>query len=106
MEEQKDKKTCGCPCCCGSGMGNGAWHGHWHGHIILRILLAILIIGVAFWVGMRLGELRAEVYNAGYYGGRGMMRSYGYHGGYAPMMQNYSAPTPSAGSAPATNATK
>ena len=103
MADQKDKMTCNCPCCAGWGTKNGEWHGHWHGHVVLRLLLGILIVGAAFWVGLTLGELRAEMYNAGYGGGHAMMR--GYYGGYAPMMQNYAAPTPAAQSAPATNAT-
>lgn len=91
MEEQKDKKVCdcaSCKCACGNG--------YWHWHMILRIVIAVIVVIAAFWIGLRLGELRAAYYgigNRGGYGGYRMMRGYpanggyGQYGGTSPMMQ-------------------
>ncbi len=96
-EQQKDNKMGnGHAWCswCGHGDGQGG-HGHRHGgHFIFRIVLAIIIVVIAFSVGIKLGEIKAELYYAGYgyspmhsmMGGYG--NGYGGYGAY-PMMQYY-----------------
>lgn len=98
MEEQKDKKVCdchGCKCAAGGANGCGCGCGHWHGRhgfFILRIVIAIIVVVAAFWIGMRLGELRAAYYGAGYGRGHQMMGGYYGRAGGAPMMPYYGAP--------------
>jgi hypothetical protein len=91
MEEMKDKKVCDCAggkCACagangcGCGCGHGCWYGR-HRFFILRIVLAVIVVVAAFWIGMRLGELKAA-YNSASFGGRGSSRMMQYPpvGGY------------------------
>jgi hypothetical protein len=85
MEEQnnkKDGKTCPCGCgACGCTSG-----GRWRGFVALRIVIGILVIGLAFWIGVKVGEFRSELFGFGRMGGFGgraypmMMR-----GGYGSM---------------------
>ena len=84
--------TCGSCAGCGScGCGSG------HSHLVARLVIGIIIVVIAFWLGLKLGELRAEFYNSGYYGsnmpwGR-MMQGSGYRslpeqsGGYVNLPQ-------------------
>lgn len=94
-------------------------------NIFLRWVIGIAILSVVFWLGFRLGEIKAIFAgNAGYYGfGSSMMRGYGnfpmrnmmynmmgpglysrgyddYYGGYGPGMMdgcwNYPLQAPSA----------
>jgi hypothetical protein len=63
MEEQKDNKDskmCNCGWCTHA---HGGWHGH---HIVFRLLVVLIAIMVAFWLGLKLGELRTASFNAGY----------------------------------------
>lgn len=130
MDEQKDKmgderqgSHGWCPWCWGSGDHR---HHHWHpGFFLLRILIAIIVIAFAFAVGVKLGEIRASYYYAGYGGngyaplqymmgggwdgwyGQGYGSSYGPYGA-PPMMRyyyNYGAPVPGAQTAPAPTST-
>ena len=68
---------------------------HHHGRFIfyvLRILIAIVILAIVFAVGIKLGELRAYLFEAGFDGYGYPMHMYGGYGGYgggpygAPMM--------------------
>ena len=83
MEEQKknsqeggDKmcngKMCtgGNTCMCGCGCG---WV---KGHRVFRIVLAVVILMVVFWIGVKVGEIKAII-----------GESYGYRHAY-PMMQD------------------
>jgi hypothetical protein len=85
-EEQKKEgmrapmsKTCVCEGECGCGCGC-SWP---RGHRAFRIILALVLLAIAFWVGVKMGELRAYLgYEYANWGGYGMMGN-GY--GYGPM---------------------
>lgn len=104
MDEQKNNNMGGghggwCSWCghgYGEGQGGHGDHRHFHGgRFILRIVLMIIVIAIAFSVGVKLGEIKAELYYSGY--GYSPMHSmmggwYGNgSGGYGayPMMQYY-----------------
>jgi hypothetical protein len=79
MEEnkKKDGEYCVGPICyhCGSEHGHGK-------HVLFRWVIGIAILLITFWMGMKIGELKAMV------GGYG----YGMHSGYlrsSPMMNGY-----------------
>ena len=81
MEENTKKggqEGCGCECSgkCDSGKcgdKRGGMCGHWGGgrHRILRVIIGLLILMVAFWAGVKLGELKSSL-EGGFYGGRHM----------------------------------
>ncbi len=88
----KGKEHCGT---CGGCMGCGGYAcGSGHSHLVARLVIGIIIVVIAFWLGLKLGELRAEFYNSGYYGSnmpwnRMMLRN-GSSLYPNSMMQNYS----------------
>lgn len=49
------------------------------GHGALRWVIGIIIFVLVFWMGVRVGEIKSEMYGGGYYDGYGrtMMRGYG-----------------------------
>ena len=80
MDENKHGKCGGCD------------HGFCgEGHGALRWVIGIILFALIFWVGMRVGEIKSEIYGGyGDYPTRGMMR---YSGGYGqPMMYDYGMP--------------
>lgn len=127
MDENSKKEYPWCPWWHGP-------HGHWHpGIILLRILIGIIVVVGAFAVGFKLGELKSDMYYAGYSGYNYAPMQYmmngwnenGYAPGYnygpygAPMMRYYEngyyngtqapaqqAPTQQAPMQPATSTTK
>lgn len=120
MDEQRkngqsmDEKGYLCTCCSHFGCAHGtcgAWHGHWFGGAIIRIVLALLITAFVFWLGVKVGEVKSELYG-GYgdngYGGYMMYRTpYGYggmmspYGAYpAPVAQQQSGGGTAAGASP------
>lgn len=104
MEEQKGKgETCSCGCCSsGKGMASGCscgcgWRGGWNGggRMLFRVLLGLIILALVFWMGVKVGELRSELYY-----GFGPRYTTGYNR-VMPMMQGYGSsgtavPVPSA----------
>ncbi len=63
-------RSCGGGSCSGGGCGCG-WP---HGHRIFRAVLIVIVVLVAFWMGVRAGELRAIFGGEGGYGDYGGMR--------------------------------
>ena len=84
-------RYCGGACC-----GYDQWP-----HYVLRWVLGIAIILLAFWLGMRVGEFKGEVWGWGggsrfYHGG--MMRGYGNFGpAYGPGDNYWNMPMMSGG---------
>ena len=68
-ETDKDMHGENCESCCGSGHGMYGWG---RKHFALRIVLMLVIIAVVFCMGVKIGELKAEI--EGGYGGFGHMR--------------------------------
>lgn len=67
MEERKTKSgMCDCGCC---GM-----MGHGGTRMLFRLLLVLIILAMVFWFGLKLGELRSEIYYG--YGSRYSMNPY------------------------------
>ena len=65
-KENNGKEHCGT---CGGCMGCGGCScGSGHSHLVARLVIGVVIVVIAFWLGLKLGELRAEFYNSGYYG--------------------------------------
>ncbi len=106
-------KTCACPegCACSCGC---SWP---HGHRWFRVIIGLIILALAFWVGVKIGELKTLVMRDGWgygnYYGHTMM---GYPGGYGGYGYGYdgsgyggnAVPAPAQGagtSSPATPAT-
>ncbi len=87
----KGKTTCACGSGCHCGCGNGYGHGH---HVILWIF-GIVLLGIAFVIGVKVGEFRVELSNAygGYYRGYPMMQNWGY-GGAPVQVQGSATGTP------------
>src|SRR5207237_1200531 len=85
MEDQKMNHPEGTGKFCNYGCGCG-WG---HGHRAFRVLIVLIIIVIAFWIGVRVGEVRVllggyEGFNHGFYGGYGYptQMMYGGQGGY------------------------
>ncbi len=76
MKQENEGQTCNACSNCGMGCSCGRMHGY-SGHPILRILLALAIVGFAFCIGMRVGELKqflSSGYDHQYQQGYPMMR--------------------------------
>lgn len=85
MDEHKHNQCGGC---------DGGFCGGGHG--ALRWVIGIVVLMLVFWMGMRIGEIKSEMYSGGYgnYPTRGMMRIQGGYGDsygtYGPnMMYGY-----------------
>ncbi len=63
MEKGGDAYVCGC---CGSGCCGGRCYGGWggHGHSLLRIVIVLFLFAVVFWMGVKVGEVKEQLYNS------------------------------------------
>ncbi len=82
---ETNKKGMMCESCGGGGMHGGCCCGYsayGDRHVVLRLILGIFILMVVFWMGVKIGEIKA------------MFGGYGRHGGYGEygpvMMRSYS----------------
>ena len=49
----QNREWCPCPNC---GAGNG--YGYGHHHFLLRWILGLIILGMVFWMGVKIGEFK------------------------------------------------
>lgn len=79
-EERKKEGKNVCDCgCCGSHtgmMGMCSCGAHGGTRMLFRLLLGLIILALVFWMGVKLGELRSELY-------------YGYGPRYSTTMRGY-----------------
>ena len=82
MAEEKNGNMKGNVCDCGCGCG---WPS---GHRLFRVVLGLIVLFVAFWFGVKVGELHSRFswYGGMYYRPYPVMMN-GMNGGGMPMMQ-------------------